>query len=202
MNAFMFALDNTIVQRRTAGGGNFYINAGKTRQRGLESSLQYPLFTSNKLFERSVLWMSHTWHWFRYRDFQQTVFDAATGSFKTVNFSGNPLPGIPEHTIASGIDVGLKNGLFGSFTYYYNDKIPVNDANTVYAGSFHLVGGRLGYQTWIQNRYRLKLVVGGENLLEEVYSLGNDINGFGGRYFNAAAGRNYYASLIFQWIRR
>jgi iron complex outermembrane receptor protein len=165
-------------------------------------SLQYPLFSSNTVFENSLLWLSHTWHWFRYRDFQQTLFDAATGSFKTFNFSGNPLPGIPEHTVASGIDVGLKNGLFSSLTYYYNDKIPVNDANTVYAGSFHLVGARLGYQTWIQNKYRLKIVGGAENLLDEVYSLGNDINGFGGRYFNAAAGRNYYASLIFQWIRR
>jgi len=201
VNAFMFALENTIVQRRTAGGGNFYINAGKTRQRGLESSFQYPLFTSNKMFERSILWMSHTWHWFRYRDFQQTLFDAATGSFKTFNFSGNPLPGIPEHTIASGIDVGLKNGLFSSLTYYYNDKIPVNDANTVYAGSFHLLGARLGYQKWILDKYRLKLVIGAENLLDEVYSLGNDINGFGGRYFNAAAGRNFYASFIFQWVR-
>jgi iron complex outermembrane receptor protein len=38
-----------------------------------------------------------------------------------------------------------------------------------------------------------------ENLLDQKYSLGNDINGFGGRYYNAAAGRSYYASLVLQW---
>ncbi len=35
-------------------------------------------------------------------------------------------------------------------------------------------------------------------LLNETYSLGNDINGFGGRYYNAAAKRNYYAKIVLQ----
>jgi iron complex outermembrane receptor protein len=43
---------------------------------------------------------------------------------------------------------------------------------------------------------------GVDNLLDEQYSLGNDVNGFGGRYFNAAAGRNYYVSLQLQLLTR
>jgi iron complex outermembrane receptor protein len=39
------------------------------------------------------------------------------------------------------------------------------------------------------------LFVGADNLLNEKYSLGNDINAFGGRYFNAAATRNFYAGI-------
>ncbi|MFN2439245.1 MAG: TonB-dependent receptor plug domain-containing protein, partial [Chitinophagaceae bacterium] len=37
INAFLFSLKNTIVQRRDAGGGDFFINAGKTKQRGIET---------------------------------------------------------------------------------------------------------------------------------------------------------------------
>jgi iron complex outermembrane receptor protein len=34
-----------------------------------------------------------------------------------------------------------------------------------------------------------------DNALDEKYSLGNDLNAFGGRYYNAAMPRNYYAGL-------
>ncbi|MEQ9413093.1 MAG: hypothetical protein RIF39_04650 [Cyclobacteriaceae bacterium] len=43
----------------------------------------------------------------------------------------------------------------------------------------------------------INFFAGGDNLLDKTYSLGNDLNAFGGRYFNAAAGRNYYAGLQF-----
>ena len=38
---------------------------------------------------------------------------------------------------------------------------------------------------------------GADNLLNVTYSLGNDINAAGNRYYNAAAGRNYYLGLRF-----
>jgi iron complex outermembrane receptor protein len=34
-------------------------------------------------------------------------------------------------------------------------------------------------------------------LLDEKYSLGNDLNAFGGRYFNAAPERNYFGGVKF-----
>jgi iron complex outermembrane receptor protein len=38
-----------------------------------------------------------------------------------------------------------------------------------------------------------------ENILDEKYSLGNDINAFGGRYYNVAAGRNFSGGIIFRF---
>jgi iron complex outermembrane receptor protein len=43
--------------------------------------------------------------------------------------------------------------------------------------------------------------VGADNLLDEVYSLGNDINAAANRFYNAAPRRNYYVGLFFQWIK-
>jgi iron complex outermembrane receptor protein len=191
INAFQFSLKNTIVQRRTAGGGSYFTNAGKTDQQGVEVLANYQLFSNSALIDRSFFWTSYTWHNFNYKDFKQVTSD----------YSNNQLPGVAPHSIASGFDLAIRNGLQATITYYYNAKTPLNDANTSFADAFHLLGLKLGYQKWFKEKWHLKLVAGTENLLDERYSLGNDINGFGGRYYNAAPGRNFYTSLIFQWLK-
>ena len=187
VDAFIFALQNTIVQRRTAGGGDYYVNSGKTKQHGIETYLSYPVFKKG-FFERSIFWLSHTWHDFHYKDFKQL----------TTDFSGNQIPATPPHTISSGLDLLAKNGLFGTISYYYSDKIPLNDANSEFADSYHLVGLKLGYEKQLDH-FRFRIFAGADNLLDQRYSLGNDVNAFGGRYYNAAPGRNYYGGVTVGW---
>jgi len=67
----------------------------------------------------------------------------------------------------------------------------------VFAKSYTLLGSRLGYKSSFIAGMPINFFVGGDNLLDQAYSLGNDLNAFGGRYFNAAAGRNYYAGIQF-----
>lgn len=188
INAFYFRLKNTIVQRRDAGGGDFFINAGKTSQKGLESSIQYSFLRNSPFIRNASFWLSHTYHHFRYKEFKQVAAD----------FSGNALPGIAPHVISSGLEALARNGFFLTATYYYNNRIPLNDAGTNYADAFHLLGAKAGFERIFPSGQKVRFVAGADNLLNQRYSLGNDINGFGGRYFNAAAGRNYYASLIVQ----
>ncbi len=192
INAFSFSLQNTIVQRRDAGGGDFFINAGSTKQHGIETYLSYPLFLSSLKVKNGIFYVSHTWHDFHYKNFKQVAND----------FSGNQLPSVAPHTISSGFDISLNNGLLGTLTYFYSDKIALNDANTEYANSYHLLGAKVGYEAWFKNKLRLKIFAGAENLLNQKYSLGNDINGFGGRYYNAAPGRNYYAAIVLQILNK
>jgi iron complex outermembrane recepter protein len=187
INAFLFRLQNTIVQRRDQAGGDFFINSGRTRQAGIESYFSLPVL-SRSPFNRSIAWMSHTWHRFRYVEFTRLNND----------FSGNSMPGVAPHILAAGFDLQGTGGLLASITYYFSDKIPLNDLNEAYASSFHLIGFRAGFEKLLKGKSRLKLVSGVENILNEKYSLGNDVNGFGGRFFNAAPGRNYYASMIIQ----
>jgi iron complex outermembrane receptor protein len=192
INAFTYALKSAIVQRRTPGGGDFYDNAGSTKQHGIETYLSYSLFTGAGKFNKGLLWLSHTWHNFHYRDFKQLTND----------FSGNLLPSIAPHTVSSGFDVSMKNGLHGALTYYYTDKIALNDANSEYANAYHLLGAKVGYERSIKNKFRIKMTAGVENLFNQSYSLGNDINGFGGRYYNAAPLRNFYAALVLQLLHK
>ena len=192
INAFTYSLKNTIVQRRTAGGGDFFVNAGNTKQHGIETYISYSLFNASDKFQKSLFWLSHTWHDFHYKEFKQLTND----------FSGNRLPSVAPHTVSSGIDVSMKNGLLAALTYYYSDKIALNDANTEYANSYHLIGAKIGYEKWIKERFRFKIFVGAENLFDQTYSLGNDVNGFGGRYYNAAPGRNFYAAVVLQLLNK
>jgi iron complex outermembrane recepter protein len=191
VDAFVFDLDNTIVQRRDAGGGDFYLNSGKTKQHGIETYVGYP-FLQGKAFEQSLFWVSHTWHDFKYKSFKQLTND----------FSGKQMPGDARHTFSTGIDATTRKGLNAAVTFYHSGKVPLNDANAAFADAYSIVGAKLGYQKWVSDKWRLRLVAGADNLLDEKYSLGNDLNAAGGRYYNVAAVRNYYVSLLVQWVSK
>jgi iron complex outermembrane receptor protein len=100
--------------------------------------------------------------------------------------------GVPRWINVSGVDIKTRNGYYANITFNYTSSIPLNDANSVYAKPYHLLQSRVGKQTKL-HKLQLNVFAGGDNLLNEVYSLGNDINAFGGRYFNPAPTINYYA---------
>ncbi|HEX8330979.1 MAG TPA: TonB-dependent receptor [Segetibacter sp.] len=189
VNAFYFRLRNTIVQRRDATGGDFFINAGSTDQKGLETFINYRLISSDRQFsDFSKVWLSHTWNKFKYDEFKQLAND----------FSGKRLPSTAPHSVAAGFDFFSKAGFYLNLTYFYSDPIYLNDANTVKAGSYNLVGSRMGFKKLFYNKYTIDLFAGADNLLDVQYSLGNDINAFGERFYNAAPRRNYFAGVSFR----
>jgi iron complex outermembrane receptor protein len=55
---------------------------------------------------------------------------------------------------------------------------------------------------WVDNKWRFRVNLGVDNLLDTKYGLGNDLNAAGGRYYNAAPRRNYYLSLLVQWASK
>jgi iron complex outermembrane receptor protein len=192
INAFYFHLNNTIVQRIDSFGVGYSINAGKTDQHGIESFVSYQLVDrSHGLFSNVRVWVSHTWHDFHYRNFLQD----------TTSFSGKRLPSVPPQTIVSGLDVLLQIGLYTNVTYTYTDHIALNDANTAFAGSYNLLGARLGYRK-VLGKLKLDLFTGIDNAFNIKYGLGNDFNAAAGRYYNASPGRNYYTGLSLNYALR
>ncbi|MEP6700665.1 MAG: TonB-dependent receptor, partial [Bacteroidota bacterium] len=111
------------------------------------------------------------------------------------------LPSVPANVVAASFDIKTKPGLYAAFTYFYSDPIALNDANSYFASSYQLLGGKLGWKKAVQKKYLFNLFAGADNLFDTNYSLGNDINAAGDRYFNAAPNRNYYVGLSFQWIK-
>ncbi len=181
-NIFYFQLNDAIVQRRDASGADFFTNAGSTRQWGIEIASRYQALRHPFGF-RWQPWISYTFHPFTYKEFRQVEQD----------FSGKRIPGIARQTVAAGLDLYLLM-LQLHITYQYVDPIWLNDANTAKANAYQLVGSRLESRIF----KRLSIFAGADNLLNQRYSLGNDINAIGGRYFNTAAGRNYFAGIRLQ----
>ncbi|WEK36459.1 MAG: TonB-dependent receptor [Candidatus Pseudobacter hemicellulosilyticus] len=186
VNAFYFQLKQAIVQRRDASNADYFVNAGATRQRGLESQASYQLLPRQQGWLTAArIWASHTWSHFRYQDFKQLSND----------FSGNQLPSVAPHTVAAGLDLDTRPGLYAHLTWTYSDPIALNDANTVTASSYQLAGGRIGWKRALAKDIGLDLFLGMDNLFDAAYSLGNDINAAGGRYYNPAAGANWFGGL-------
>jgi iron complex outermembrane receptor protein len=98
------------------------------------------------------------------------------------------------------MDLQTRGGFLSTISYYFNSKTTLNDANNEFSNSFHLLSAKAGFQKQFK-LYNIKLVAGVENILDQTYSLGNDLNAFAGRYFNASPGRNYYATISFQHLR-
>ncbi|WP_188933831.1 TonB-dependent receptor [Puia dinghuensis] len=185
VDAFFFHIRNAIVQRIDSFGVSYSVNAGNTDQHGIETLLAYEIIDEPRRFFTHVrVFVSDTWHDFHYNSFIQD----------TSNFSGHRLPSVPPQLAVVGLDVVLQAGVYLNMTYTYSDRVALNDANTAYAGSYSLVGGRVGYRR-ILGKLKLDVYTAVDNAGDVKYSLGNDFNAAAGRYYNVAPGRNYFAGV-------
>ncbi|QEH42726.1 TonB-dependent receptor [Chitinophaga sp. XS-30] len=177
VSVFHYRLRNAIVRQVNAGGAEFFTNAGGTRQTGLESQLTFRLFKKEHdgFFRNLTLNNSFTLNLFRFNN-------------------GNDLTGVPKQVLTTGMQTQLPAGLYFFAQHHFTSALPLNDANTVYNESYHVVMLRAG---WAFRAFELYAAV--DNLLNERYSPGSDINAFGNRYYNAAAMRNLVAGVKVRW---
>ncbi len=184
VTGYDFKLDETIVIQRTADGAEYFVNAGETSQRGIEAKVTWSPSMTNKIFTDFKIWSSYTYNHYRFADYVQD----------DVNYSGNRLTGIAPTIAVFGADATIWKFYF-NITASYTDAIPLNDANTDYASEYFLLGSRIGYKTKLTANLPIEIFAGIDNALDKTYSLGNDLNAIGGRYFNAAPGRNFFGGV-------
>lgn len=187
ITGFYYKLNKAIVRRLNDSASDYFINSGGTTQFGLESTLAFSVIPGNtfNLVRGLQFRTAYTLSRFKFDDFLD----------KTANYSGNRLTGVPNHTLVSSMDLRLPNDFYFFLQHNFTSQIPLNDANTVYAKKYHLLQAKIGLQNLQIGNIPVTVFVSADNLLNEKYSLGNDLNAMGGRYFNAAAKRNYAACL-------
>ncbi|RZK58656.1 MAG: TonB-dependent receptor, partial [Hymenobacter sp.] len=193
---FDFELRNTIVSRTDAQGFQLYANSGDTHQRGAEIAasgyLWHPAAPADAPSPAAGL---RLWGSYAYNHFRFGTYESATGQ----SFGGNRLTGTSPHTLSAGLDFSQQLGFYLSPTLSSQAAIPLNDANTDYAASYWVFGGRGGWRRTLAGRLEVDLYAGVDNVGDRRYSLGNDLNAFGGRYFQPAPGRNYYGGAQVGW---
>lgn len=184
---FNYQLQSAIVRRVNADDTEFYLNAGGTKQTGLETQASYWLIHpgSKGLISGLQLQNSYTLSKYYFRNYLNGK----------VNYSGNRLTGVPRGVLISGIDLRIEKNFYLFAQHNYTSRIPLNDANSLFSGDYNLIHFKAGWRTSAPGKPIIEIFAGVDNLLDENYSLGNDLNAFGGRYFNAAPGRNFFGGL-------
>lgn len=184
-------LRNTIVSRRDISGADYFVNAGNTRQWGLEISSQYYLVNSSRSFiKQARCWANYTYINARFSNYTQ-------GSNK---YDGNRLTGTPPNTLAAGIDVQTSIGVYCNSTYNYTDHIPLNDANSYFSEAYNLLHIRLGYAINPSKKIAPDIFIAWSRSFNNPYGLGNDLNATGNRFFNPSAPQNFYAGCRLKFI--
>lgn len=182
---YRFALNNTLVIRRQADNAEYFVNAGETLQRGIEGTVRWHPVRNAKTFVSDItLLTTYAYNHYRFENYIQGTSD----------YSGKMLTGIPPVVANAAADITLKKRFYMNATAIYTDHIPLTDDNSVFAKENLIVGSRIGFRAPL-NTHRVEIFAGVDNLFDKVYSLGNDLNAAGGRYFNAAAPRTLYAGL-------
>ena len=176
VSAYRFALSQAIGSYTDSSGVTLFRNQGSTTQPGLEASLSLQLGEAAGTGAR--LWGAYAWQPYK-----------RNGS--------RPFPGVSEHTLSAGADLSLAGGFYLSPTLSLQSSIPLNDDASVRASAYTVWSARAGWRGKLA-RYPLDLYVGADNATDRRYSLGNDLNAFGGRYYQPAPGRGFYGGLSVQ----
>lgn len=186
-SVFFYQLNHAIVKRINDAGQDYFTNAGGTYQPGAESQIHLRILKSDdRRFIRNLVFShAYTFQSYTFYNYRNELGD----------YSGKALTGVPQHLAVSGLSLGLPAGFYLFSQHTYTGRIPLNDANSAYAGAYHLVMAKAGWKYQSKKRFALEINAGVDNLLNQRYSLGNDLNAFNGRYYNAAPGRNYFSAI-------
>lgn len=189
ISLYHFGLRNAIVRRLDEAGAEYFVNAGKTKQNGLEWTIGWDILSDPKLPVMLKLWNTGTYTKYTYEEFQQA----------DVDLSGKLIPGIPRFSQSTGLDVLLKYGISAFLTYQHGDSFYLNDANTVKNTAYNQWMARVSWKkSWGQHFYS-ELSASAEKVNAGIYSLGYDLNAFGNRYYNSAPKNNLWAGVKIGW---
>ena len=185
--AYHFGIQEAIVRQNNNAGIEYFVNAGSTRQAGAELQLDY--VTRFSKVHQLQIDIGYAFQPYRFLQYQQA------GNI----FNGNDLTGNAKHQVTSSVTYQYKKSVSVFVRSQSLSRIALTDANDVYASPFTLMQSGVSV-----NHKRFRYFVSVDNLFNASYSLGNDINAAGRRYYNPTSPRSYMLGMYVQMasIRR
>ena len=185
ISLYRFSLQQTIVRRSNAAGAEYFINAGSTLQQGIETGFQWNLIPANTSRKWSLNWQSS----FCYQPYQFVQYQQGS-----IDYSGHPITGVPPTILFTAAQFTHQKGWYATAQFTANAALPLNDLSDEYANPYQLFQAEAGIR-FNHKKLRWQLFAGVDNILNQSYSLGNDINAAGRRYYNAAPGINAFCGI-------
>ncbi len=194
VTAYHTSLKNLLVTKRETEEIFYGINAGKTLHVGLENQLNTKLTgTSSPVDVRFNL--TYTWMNNRFTEFVDDGND----------YSGNKLPGIPEHYLKSALLTTRGNSHL-RFEWNNSGAMYLNDGNTRQYEGHHIFNLKASHNWKAGKQSTLKFQAGINNIFDQHYASMVLVNApsFGGsapRYYYPGAPRNAYLRLILKFTQ-
>ncbi|MDH3711127.1 MAG: TonB-dependent receptor [Cyclobacteriaceae bacterium] len=192
VSLYSMFIENLLVARRIGDDQFVGVNAGKTRHRGVDVSLNYT-FLELAAFEFHI-WTTYAFADYFFKEFVDEGND----------FSDNELTGTPRHKFNLGADMNHKSGLYGNINFQSVSSMPITDDNSVHSDAYALLNLKVGYKKEMGKRWKLNFYGGLNNIWDETYAsmLLVNASSFGGRpprYFYPGLPRHYYGGLSLQF---
>jgi len=177
---FTIEVDDALVPYELAAfpGREFFRNAGSSRKNGAEAALR--IFPAAHLSAT----LSYTYSDFQYKEF------VAAGN----DFSGNRLPGVPQHFGNVQFRYVGPAGLALRWNTRIVGALQADDANTTEISAYSFSDLRISWEREFGD-WNVAGFAGVNNVFDQAYSANIRINAFGGRYYEPAPERNLYAGL-------
>ncbi|HUA89475.1 MAG TPA: TonB-dependent receptor, partial [Steroidobacteraceae bacterium] len=167
-------------------------NAGRTRRRGAEASLDW------RFAAPWHLQLAYTYVDASYSDAYYTCTAAPCGTPTVPVAAGNLLPGVPKSNAYAALRYGAEVGMQYAATAQYVSSVPVNDINSVYAPGYGVYGASAGYASHYA-RGDWNVFVRANNLFNRHYIGSVIVDDSNGRYFEPAGGFNVLAGGSVSW---
>jgi iron complex outermembrane receptor protein len=181
---YHFGIKDAIVRQNNNAGIEYFVNAGATRQAGAEWQLDYS--TRFSKVHQLQIEVGYAFQPYRFIQYSQAG----------IVFNGNEVTGNAKHAVTSSVTYHFKKRLSVFVKLQSLSSIPLTDANDVYAPAYELMQSGVSL-----NHKRVRYFFSIDNLLNTSYSLGNDINAAGRRYYNPSSPRGYMTGISIQMAK-
>ncbi|MCK2183961.1 TonB-dependent receptor family protein [Halomonas getboli] len=177
---FSTRVRDSLIAYRDDAGRDFYRNAGRSRQDGLEVALGWQFAEDWRL--DSALTMAR----YEFQDYED-----GDGN----DFANNRIPGLPERTWINQLTWQGLGERFATLETRYVGSMFTDDANSVKVDDVWLANLRAGDGWRLGGDTLLKAYVGVQNLFDREHFDNIVINDQRGRYFSTAPDRSVYAGV-------
>ena len=195
---FRMDMKGELIAQSVQQGISIYNNAGKTQHQGAELALSYLAIQETDQLGITLLRPSIalTYSHFRFKDYK--ILDAKNQI--KANYDGNALTGIAPWVLQAGVQLDTRSGFYANASYFFNDKMPLNDKNSVYNAAYQVLNAKAGYRCQLSKHLSGELYAGLDNITDEQYSSLTALNAVSytddsPAYFQPSPGRNGYGGL-------
>ncbi len=168
-----------IVNFQQEAGRDFFENSGRSRRNGLELGLEH------QPIDQLTLTAAYTYTDFEFRDFEDRFGN---------DFSGNTFPGVPRQQLFAEAAWRDAEGRFAALDMVAVDRQYADNANEVRVSGYGVANLRAGTRLRLQG-LEVSPYLAVNNLFDKEYFSNVRINTFGGRFYEPAPERSFYAGV-------